>query len=238
MNGKNADGKNASDKPASDRDENTTTPHRQGDRHRANWILVELLVVFVGVYSAFLLSEYQDRKRSADRAEQIERALVEEFTGIVEGARHNLPGMHHMYDAWQQAYDQGQRPEPFVYQRRIVDKPSTAIWASAQESGVTMLLDVQLLVRLTWFYHGLQMLLQKLDELYDFAMEHILPYTGQDVGVFYREGETVLRGDYAEYMRVHAELIDYAETLVKDGDAILAELEASCGETPPATAGE
>ena len=54
-------------------------------------LVLELLVVFAGVYGASALADYQRAKELAERRAQIQDALIEEIEAITNDAR-NFPG--------------------------------------------------------------------------------------------------------------------------------------------------
>src|SRR3954468_20626462 len=54
-------------------------------------LALEIFVGFIGVYAAFALSAYKDRRDQTDRRHQIKRALIAEIKPIVARSRNNAP---------------------------------------------------------------------------------------------------------------------------------------------------
>jgi len=206
------------------------TPRAARRRYGYGWIIVELLVVFVGVYGAFLLNEHQSNQRAAARAQQIHCALAQEVANIVEGARLNLPLMQAAFDGWLAEYQRGERPAPLFLGRGGVHRPSTAIWEASLTSGATETLDIPLLYRLSEFYHTLQVVLTKNEELYAFACSHILPVGDSGVAAFYQDDTPNLKGHFREYMETQGKIIRTGDIVLQDGEYILEKLLALCEE--------
>ncbi|MFH1844199.1 MAG: hypothetical protein ABIF77_13420 [bacterium] len=214
----------------SEQETTPTTPRSARRHHVYGWVFVELLVVFGGVYGAFLLNEFQVNKRVEARTRQIHCALARELAEIVVGGRQGLPMMRAAFDAWLAEYRRGERPAPLFLERGGVHRPSTAIWDASLMSGAAETLDIPILHRLSEFYHALQVLLEKNDALYAFACSHILPTEDSGVATYYQGDTPNLKGHYREYMETQGEIISSGQNLMKSGEGLLDELRRLCGD--------
>ncbi|MDB4874216.1 MAG: hypothetical protein JWM41_662 [Gemmatimonadetes bacterium] len=52
-------------------------------------ITLEIVIGFIGVYAAFALTAYKERRDQVERRHQIKRALIAEIRPITETARNN-----------------------------------------------------------------------------------------------------------------------------------------------------
>jgi hypothetical protein len=113
-------------------------------------IALEILIGFVGVYAAFALSAYKERRDLVDRRHQIKRALIAEVRPIVALARSNAPA----YDSALAAFDSSVKagrpaPYPFVESIGLADH----VWEATKQGGGLNLIDVPTFVALSQFYN-------------------------------------------------------------------------------------
>src|SRR5205807_2179165 len=120
-----------------------TTEKRSRFLHIGGWI-AELILVFVGVYGAFWLNNYQQHQQDADRRGQILAALEQQLREGIESGRINRANQERRAAEFQRALDAGEMPplQPFVF---ITDY-SPSDWATMLQSGGVQLLDVQTLM--------------------------------------------------------------------------------------------
>ena len=67
-----------------------SAPERVSERDEPSYRVrlgLELVVVFISVYAAFALSQYQAKRDAAERRRQIQEALVREITDLTSNTR-------------------------------------------------------------------------------------------------------------------------------------------------------
>ena len=188
---------------------------------RAGALGLELLVVFAGVYAAFLLGAYQERQRDDDRRQAIYRALLSEvdrMDRLVDDQRRVLR------DVWiepmVEPYERGERP--FVYG---VWLPSGHLGETADglvESGVG-LLDPALVQQVGTHRALVQFMLDQSARALRLSDEQITPrMEAQD---FYDPESGRLRPQHRWYVVLPEYLMDNADRAAASGDSLRAEIE-------------
>ena len=104
----------------------------------------ELLLVFVGVYGAFWLNNYQQHREDAGRRDQILASFEQQLRKGIESGKINRAKQEQKAAEFRRARDAGEMPplQPFVF---ITDYSPTD-WATMLQSGGVQLLEVQTLI--------------------------------------------------------------------------------------------
>jgi hypothetical protein len=120
-----------------------TTEKRSRFSRFVGWI-AELILVFVGVYAAFWLTNYQQHRQDADRRDQILASLDQQLREGIESGKINRANQERTAAEFQRALDGGEMPplRPFVFTTDY----SPTDWATILQSGGVQLLDVQTLI--------------------------------------------------------------------------------------------
>ena len=84
---------------------------------RAGRWVTELVLVFVGVYAAFWLSNYQQHRQDAQRRDQILASLEEQLREGIDSGRINRARQEREAAEFRRAVDAGEMPplQPFVF---------------------------------------------------------------------------------------------------------------------------
>src|SRR4029077_11448987 len=120
-----------------------TTEKRSRLSRFGGWI-AELVLVFVGVYAAFWLNNYQQHREDAGRRDQILASLEQQLSKGIESGKINRAKQEQKAAEFRLALDAVEMPplQPFVF---ITDYSPTD-WATMLQSGGVQLLDVQTLM--------------------------------------------------------------------------------------------
>ena len=104
----------------------------------------ELLLVFVGVYGAFWLNNYQQHRQDAERRDQILASLEQQLSKGIESGKINRAKQEQKAAEFRRALDAGEMPplQPFVFTTDY----SPTDWATMLQSGGVQLLDVETLM--------------------------------------------------------------------------------------------
>jgi hypothetical protein len=171
----------------------------------------ELILVFVGVYAAFWLNNYQQHRQDAGRRDQILAALEQQLREGIDSGKINRAKQEQKAAEFRRALDAGEMPplQPFVFTTDY----SPTDWATMLQSGGVQLLDVETLMavrndesvirwglsRMAWF--------QKLSD------ELIVPNLDQDISFFYDPVTKKLRKRFEIYPDALAANVQFANEL-------------------------
>lgn len=162
----------------------------------AGRLLLELLVVFVGVYAAATLAQRQDRLAEVERREALQRALAEELGAIARTGEEMRPQLDAL-EAYSAAIRSGARPALEANQSYIPFTPS--VWEAALASGGVELMDPALVVRLSEFYSRMGALMELGERTADHVRTVLLPNLDAPPSEFY-DAEGQLRPKYEWYL--------------------------------------
>jgi hypothetical protein len=163
-------------------------------------LLLELVVVFVGVYLAFLFNEYQAGRQEQVHRAELRAALASEIEVFSRSADRFASRLDSLQAGWDSAYTAGARPAPLMVPSGGVDTPPRGIWQAVLASDPLATLDVASMQNVSNFYNAVNVLIAKNDRLRDFYEASVIPYLDGGAAVFYRRGSTVLRPEYRAYM--------------------------------------
>ena len=184
-------------------------------------IALEILIGFIGVYAAFALSAYKERRDLVDRRHQIKRALIAEVRPIVALARSNAPA----YDSALVAFDssvKAGRPAPFPFVESV--SLTDHVWEATKQGGGLNLIDVPTFVALSQFYNMNSNMFAQYAQLRDFSIAEILPRMAGGASAFFEPGTRVIRPSFMIYRRALGRLANMNRSLVDDGDTVIARL--------------
>src|SRR5204863_8111264 len=93
-----------------------TTEKRSRFSHFCGWI-AELVLVFVGVYAAFWLSNYQQHQQDAERRDRILASIERTLREGIESGKINRANEERQAAEFRRALDAGEMPllHPFVF---------------------------------------------------------------------------------------------------------------------------
>ena len=143
----------------------------------------ELVLVFVGVYAAFWLNNYQQRRQDAERRDQILAFIEQTLSEGIESSKINRAREQEPEAAeFRRALDAGETPSlrPFVF---ITDYSSSDL-ATMLQSGGVQLLDVQTLTALRKDESVIRWGLQRMARYQRLSDDLIVPNLGQDISFF------------------------------------------------------
>jgi hypothetical protein len=185
-------------------------------------LVLELLVVFVGVYGASALAKYQSARELEARRRQIRGALIEEIETIAGDARSLARGFGSMLAqskaaAGQQTYTP---LEPFLEPV----SPRVDMWEATLRAGGLDLFDVQTFWRISLFYNRVNQGIAQFAQLRDLSEQMLLPVAGSGYAEYYDVKTGSVRPKYAWYFRGIENLVKTGSDLAARGDSLVAEL--------------
>ena len=184
----------------------------------------ELLLVFVGVYAAFWLNNYQQRQQDAERRDRILESIEKLLHDGIESGKINRAKQEQRAAEFQHALDAGDMPplQPFVF---ITDY-SPGDFAAMLQSGGNQLLDLETLTALRndesvirWGLSGLARYQKLSDEL-------IVPNLNQDISFFYDPATKRLRKQFEIYPQALQATAKFATDLERTHIKLLKQIQA------------
>jgi hypothetical protein len=199
-----------------------TTEKRSRFARFGRWV-AELVLVFVGVYLAFWLSNYQQHQQDAERRDQILASLEQLLQQGIASGKINRAKQERRAAEFQRALDAGEMPplQPFVF---ITDY-SPGDFATMLQSGGNQLLDLETLTALRndesvirWGLSGMARYQKLSDEL-------IVPNLDQDISFFYDPATKKLRKRFEIYPDALRANVKFANDLERTHTQLLKQIQ-------------
>src|SRR5207248_9847795 len=159
-----------------------TTEKRSRFSHFGGWI-AELVLVFVGVYAAFWLNNYQQRQQDAERHDRILASIERTLRDGIESNKTNRAEQQRDAAEFRRALDAGEMPplHPFVFTTDY----SPGDIATLLQSGGVQLLDVKTLMALRELESVIRWGLSDIQRYQRLSDELIVPNPDQDISFLY-----------------------------------------------------
>jgi hypothetical protein len=185
-------------------------------------LALELIVVFVGVYAAFALSERDARREDDARRQQIETALVGEIRDLTSNTRRVAEQLPPQLSKFDSAVAQGGRPplEPWIEPIRV----QPHMWSATLQSDALDLLDVSTMYGLSTFYNELNAGFEQLAQLRSLSETVLIPNLDRGPAEFY-DANGRLRPKYFWYRNGLRRLAALAARITVLGDSMVNELD-------------
>jgi hypothetical protein len=201
-----------------------TTEKRSRFARFGRWV-AELVLVFVGVYAAFWLSNYQQQQQDAQRRDRILASIEQTLREGIESSKINRVSEQEPVAAeFRRALDAGEMPplRPFVF---ITDYSPSDL-ATMLQSGGVQLLDVQTLRALRNDESVIRWGLARMARYQKLSDELIVPNLDQDISFFYDPATKKLRKRFEIYPEALEETVKLANDLERTHTELLKQIQA------------
>jgi hypothetical protein len=190
-------------------------------------LLLELAVIFLGVYGAFVLSEYDGRKEESARRSQLQSALVREIEDITSNTRRVAEFLPKQLAQFDSAVAAGGQPplEPWIEPVRL----QTHMWDATLQSGALDLFDVATVYDISQFYNELNAGFEQLNQLRQLSEAVLIPNLSEPVTEFYEPETHQLRRKYRWHRDGLGRLSRLAASITAHGDSVVKILGAGNG---------
>jgi hypothetical protein len=184
----------------------------------------ELVLVFVGVYAAFWLSNYQQRQQDQERHDRILASIEQTLREGIESNNASRAKEQQQVAEFRRALDAGEMPplHPFVFTTDY----SPGDFATILQSGGIQLLELETLTALRkdesvirWGLSGMARYQKLSDEL-------IVPNLHQDISFFYDPTTKKLRKQFEIYPEALQATVKFANDLERTHTALLKQIQA------------
>ena len=201
-----------------------TTEKRSRFARFGRWV-AELVLVFVGVYAAFWLSNYQQHRQDAERRDRILAYIEQTLSEGIESSKANRAKEQEPEAAeFRRALDAGEMPpvRPFTF---ITDYSPSDL-ATMLQSGGVQLFDVQTLRALRSDESVIRWGLARMGRYQKLSDELIVPNLGQDTSFFYDPVTKKLRRQFEIYPKALGVRVDFAHELERTHSELLKQIQA------------
>jgi len=186
--------------------------------------LVELLVVFMGVSSAFLLDKYRETKRNKKLKQQIEVSMLKDLSESAEVLRQALPFLKKDVDDFTKAYEQSKTPE--LHPGFSATGFDSGFWEVILQAGGLELLDVEFIYKvenLLTLGRGLTERVQRYQQL---SNQVLIPNADKEISEFYDLETKKLKRKYQWYYEEITAFADLFERILSSMEDLLKILQA------------
>src|SRR6266496_6771876 len=201
-----------------------TTEKRSSFARFGRWV-AELVLVFVGVYAAFWLSNYQQYQQDAERRDRILAFIEQTLREGIESSKTNRAKEQEPEAAeFRRALDAGEMPplRPFVF---ITDYSPSDL-ATMLQSGGVQLLDVQTLRALRNDESVIRWGLARMARYQKLSDELIVPNLDQNFSFFYDPATKKLRKQFEIYPEALQATVKFANDLEHTHTELLKRIQA------------
>ena len=187
------------------------------------WV-AELVLVFVGVYAAFWLSNFQQHQQDAERRDRILASIEQELRRGIESGK--IAGTKQEQEAakFRRALDADEMPplEPFVFTTDY----SPGDWATLLQSGGVQLLDVKTLMALRELESVIRWGISDMERYQKLSDELIVSNLDQDISFFYDPNTKKLRKRFEIYPEALEARVKLANELERTHTELLKQIQA------------
>jgi hypothetical protein len=201
-----------------------TTEKRSRFARFGGWA-AELVLVFIGVYAAFWLSNYQQHRQDAERRDRILASIEQTLREGIESSKANRTTEQEPAAAeFRRALDAGKMPplQPFTF---ITDYSPSDL-ATMLQSGGVQLLDVQTLRALRNDESVIRWGLARMARYQKLSDELIVPNLDKDISFFYDPAAKRLRKQFEIYPEALQDTVKLANDLERTHTELLKQIQA------------
>jgi hypothetical protein len=184
----------------------------------------ELVLIFIGVYAAFWLSNFQQRQHDAEQRDRILASIERTLREGIDSSKRNRVGEEREAAEFRRALNAGEMPmlRPFVF---ITDYTpgDFAIWL---QGGGIQLLDLKTLTALRNDESVIRWGLARMARYQKLSDELIVPNLDQDISFFYDPGTKKLKKRFEIYPEALEERVKLALDLERAHSDLLKQIQA------------
>jgi hypothetical protein len=201
-----------------------TTDRKTPFLSRARRWFAELVLVFVGVYGAFWLNDYQQHRQGAEQRDRILASIEQTLRQGIESGKINRAKQEREAAEFQRALDAGEMPalHPFVFTTDY----SPGDFATLLQSGGIQLLDLETLTALRNDESVIRWGLARMARYQKLSDELIVPNLDQDISFFYDAATKKLRKRFEIYPEALQATVKFANDLEQTHTELLKRIQA------------
>ncbi len=162
------------------------------------WLVIELVVVFVGVYAAFVLDDYREQGRVETKKAQVHAALLEEFESHEAALDTIMPFLETLVTEFEDGHEAGDMPRPNPI--HLVLGVRRGLWDAVLQAGGLEVLDVGVMYRINTYYVVASFVGREMDRLTALSDQLVLPVADSGIEEFYDIKSRRLKRKYRWYL--------------------------------------
>ena len=186
------------------------------------WV-AELVLVFIGVYAAFWLNNYQQRQGDAERRDRILASIERTLRDGIESDKTNRAEQEREAAEFQRALDTGEMPplNPFVF----TTDSSPGDYATMLQAGGIQLLDLKTLTALRNDESVIRWGLSRMARYQKLSDDLIMPNLDHDISFFYDPATKKLRKRFEIYPEALDARLKFANDLERTHMELLKQIQ-------------
>lgn len=191
--------------------------------HFGGWV-AELVLVFVGVYAAFWLNNFQQHQQDTERHDRILASIERTLRDGIESNKINRAEQEQEAAEFRRALDAGEMPplHPFVFTTDY----SPGDFATMLQAGGIQLLDLETLTALRNDESVIRWGLSRMARYQKLSDELIIPNLDQDISFFYDPATKKLRKRFEIYPEALEARVKFANDLERTHTELLKQIQA------------
>ena len=191
--------------------------------HFGGWV-AELVLVFVGVYAAFWLNNFQQHQQDTERHDRILASIERTLRDGIESNKINRVEQEQEAAEFRRALDAGEMPplHPFVFTTDY----SPGDFATMLQAGGIQLLDLETLTALRNDESVIRWGLSRMARYQKLSDELIIPNLDQDISFFYDPATKKLRKRFEIYPEALDARLKFANELERTHTELLKQIQA------------
>lgn len=197
---------------------------KRPDRSFIARLALELLIVFLGVYLAFLFNAHGERTKMRARQVQLLYGLHTEVDFFLSGAVRRSPVMNESFAGWKEKLAERAVQAPPYFVMEGDDLPTTSMWQVVIFFDGMQLLDVPTMFELSKYYNSFGIMLSKYEKLIEFAEHEIIPF--EDAPSRFYDDNGRLRAAYRAYIDRYEDFLNLFQTMIDQSNRVKAVLES------------
>lgn len=166
-------------------------------RSKLGWLLIDMLVVFLGVYAAFALDSYRQMQQQKQREETIIKSLLVEFSESQKTLDAMLPQINTLVDSLTIAYETGMMPRLPFMQAAISHR--SQYWETMMQMGGFDVLDIDFVLKMEDYHAQVETLQETSKKFEQLCIQLILPQADAEISEFYNTETQKLKHRYSWY---------------------------------------
>jgi len=182
----------------------------------------ELLLVFLGAYAAFWLSNHQERLEQAHRRQQILAALEEQAASDLESAKALRESQATGLAAFKRRLDAGEMPPLNSFS--FTSDYSATDTATLLQSGGYQLLDIKTVVALRHVEIALRNGISTMQRAQQLSDELSAPNLEQDITFFYDPTTKQLRKRFLRYAETLQKFVPFYDAYIQALENLLTQI--------------
>jgi len=187
------------------------------------WV-AELLLVFIGVYAAFWLNNYQQHQQDAERRDRILASIERTLRDGIESNKINRAEQQREAVEFRRALNAGEMPplHPFVFTTDY----NPGDFATMLQAGGIQLLDLETLTALRNDESVIRWGLSRIARYQKLSDDLIVPNLDQDISFFYDPATKKLRKRFEIYPEALDARLKFANDLERTHTQLLKQIQA------------